>query len=327
MTLARALAQRWGATIDGGVIDAKLDGMPFRAHVTEDALVELTLDAVDVPTFELSIAPRRDPDEALEWASLSEYVGYRGARRPNLREEFLRGFAVTTTDRELTRLWIDDPAREALLAAPERYTLAGGAVTVAPFAAIGLDGFERTVRAAAHLVTRPQRLAASWRQTLAPIVAADVSDDWGETGLSIVIRGAAELRIDTPWVPHAGESKRLRTRIRARRFGGRDRWALWRHSLDDADQPARADGDVPVTLPGLLGDRYAAWMSSGPPLIQRLGPIAPRIAHAAPDVMACEGDRITLWWRGLILDPRRLAPALGLVGAIANDGAQLGPYR
>src|SRR5689334_9952221 len=102
MSLVRALAQRWGATIEYGGLRGELDGAPFRARVTEGALVHVVLDAPDVPGFTATIEPRRDPDEALEWTSLSELVGYHGG----VREAFLRRFAVTASDRGLVRIWL-----------------------------------------------------------------------------------------------------------------------------------------------------------------------------------------------------------------------------
>jgi hypothetical protein len=270
MSLVRALAQRWGATVEYRGLRGVLDGAPFRATVTEGALVHVTLDAPDVAGFTMTIEPRRDPDEALEWASLTELVRY-GA--DDLREAFLRRFAVTASDRGLVRIWLDDPARDALLVAPERYTLAGGALTVAPFAAIGLDGFERTLRAAVLLVTRPHRLAQAWRDALPPhaiVPAAWSTDD----GFEIRVDG---LAIDTPWRPDAPDGDRLRTRISGERRGAREPFALWRPNLVEADRP---DPGPLAALPAMLADRYVASgaahrLAAGPP------PGAPRPRRGA----------------------------------------------
>jgi len=314
MSLARALAQRWGATLDGRELRGSIDGAAFRARVTESALVDVRLDCVDVSGFAIEIAPRGDPDAALEWASLAEYVGYRAARGPDgVREAFLRRFEVTGTDRGLLRVWLDDLAREALLAAPERYSLARGELTVAPFAAIGLDGFERTVRAAVRLVSRPHRLAAAWRDVLAPIAPADVPDAWLADGVEITVHAATELRLDTPWRADAPDGDKLRTRLRAERLRVGDDVAIWRSRLDDADRPAPA----PTTR---FGDRHDA---HGP--VEQLAPLAARITAASPDVLAASAGHVVLWWRGLIQDPRRLAAATELVSALAISPT--GPYR
>lgn len=313
MSLVRALAQRWGAKLTGHELRAAIDGAPFCARVTEGALVELALDTIDVPAFTMTIAPREDPDAALEWASLAEYVGYRAATKPGgVREAFLRRFEVTGGDRGLLRLWLDDLARDALLAAPERYTLGGGAITVAPFAAIGLDGFERTVRAAARLATRPHRLAAAWRDALSPIAPVIVPPVWSTSSFAVTIRAAAEVQLDTPWRADATDGDRLRTRLRAERHGGDD-FAIWRPHLDDVDRPA-------PEATATFGDRH-----DGAGTLHALAALAPRIAAAAPDVLVARGDHVVLWWRGLIQDPRRLASATALVSALAI--APQSPYR
>lgn len=315
MSIVRALAQRWNATLEPGGLRGTLDGAPFRARVTEGALIQLALDAIDVPGFDVTIAPRHaddDPDDHVDWVPLTEYVAYRGARGGGVREAFLRRFAVRASDRGLVRLWLDDVTREALLAAPERYTLAGGTLTVAPFAAIGLDGFERTLRAAARIVTRPHRLATAWREAIAPLGAAIVPDAWDTEDFEIV---AGELRIDTPWRPDAVDGDRLRTRIVADRHGARADFALWRPSLDD-----ELGDHAPATLPPALADRYRA---SG--ATHRLIAHAARVSAAAPDAVIAAGDHVSLWWRGLILDPRRLASAAALTRALANDPDS--PYR
>jgi len=285
MALVHELARRLTGcriTKSGDVsrIVFEVDGCWLDARVREAPRVEVYVRTVAVPGLTLRLRPR-------------------GTVEPLRRFRFDAHLDVDGADTELGQLWLDEPARDAIVAAlwlgddawvPGHAHVGGydtiverGEVLVTRSSELEPDRLATAVRAAAVLASRPHRIARGWLEVARTLGGTTTTDRWdlGKDFAVTVDRGAVTVLIDNL----LDGDGRLCTRMRARRIGVADR-----SRLSPADWALLAD--------------------------------------AAPNDDDLDGDPVTLIWRGMVHDRDRLGPAIEFCARLAAPrGETHGPYR
>jgi|JI10StandDraft_1071094.scaffolds.fasta_scaffold15785_6 hypothetical protein len=265
-------------------------------------------------------------------------------------------YVVTTSDERIAAWWFGPAEAEALAAtydptaltpfalrlAPGVITLVAGGVTTImlpiswqdrdapqhqhylahgspPLAATHID---EAIHAAGFIAGRNLRLAARWRDLLAPhgLIAAGPAWRTDDQYALVVERGRTKLVIDFPWRLAALASTGLRTRL-AVRWPVAGAAAIWPRTWSRRQRP-RVDGDRALHL-------AAPWhgVARGAAL-DGLSDIGGALAAVGVDWLLVGDGLLAIGWEDVEEDPARLARALGLLARWAEQtAAASGPYR
>lgn len=355
MQLLQAMAERLpGSELitsgDTGTLRFEVDGCSLGARVREMPTIELRVSTIDILGFSLRLEPSGARIELPQDSSSYRggvIAGALAAARLMLSLE--RHYDVSCTEPAMQALWLDLPARSALIDAltPEYgdnllrtsgvavgydYHVEDGMVLIRRRTEHLIERLERAVIAGGLLAARPQRLAREWRELARRLGGTISAERWDLGGFAVTIdRAPATVLIDNVRVlpgESAGDSA-LRTRVRARRVGDdSDRWAIWEPRLARKQRPDRVGLDDVDDLPSPIDQFWKVEASAPPRLRDRLRPLATLLLDASPTVIATVEDEVSLWWPGLVTDLAQLAPAVDLVARLAVDlGAATGPYR
>jgi hypothetical protein len=287
----------------------EVDGCWLDARAREAPMIEVFIRTLDIRGFELEVEPGGGGirvDVKRHWGSDAfgnqnlvfdedEVSRAVAAAAPAL--SFERNFEVESNDDELAALWLDAPARSALVdalwlipdvglisvdAVPRgyQYVVARGEVLVKRGSELDPARLARAVRAGGMLAARPHRIARAWLEVARGLGGTTTNDRWdlGAAFALTIERSPVTVRIDNLGEP-------LRTRARAVRLG------------------ATEDDDPWAPVAGLL-------------------------AAAAPDHRSLSAGEVELRWKGLMMDPARLGPAVEICARLAAPSiAATGPYR
>jgi hypothetical protein len=285
----------------------EVDGCWLDARCREDPKVEIFVRTLDLPGFELEIEARDGGGIRVEvkrhWGTDgfgnqalvfddNEVAAAVAAATPAL--SFEQHYAVDSNDDHLAALWLDAPARAALVGAlwllPDvgminvdavpasyQFLLERGEILVKRSDESDPARLARAVQAGGMLAARPHRIAREWLEIARTLDGTTTTDRWdlGKDFAVTVERSPVTVRIDNLGDP-------LRTRARAVRLGADRGW-----------------NDV------------AALLDAAAPADRRL----------------TDGE-VELRWKGLMMDPARLGPAVEICARLAAPSiAATGPYR
>jgi hypothetical protein len=366
MSLIRALAARLpgGRVTSAGDVSRlvfEVDGCWLDARCREAPAVEIFVRTLEIPGFTLRLRAG-DTDLPLEvrrrWQTdeygarflafdEAEVAAAVAAARPALR--FERHWRVEASDPALGELWLDEPARAALLEATwlrradgllgvdarptaYAYQLERGEVMVRRRDELDVERLDRAVRAGAVLAARPHRIARACLEVARQLGGTTTSDRWDLAGAfaMTIDHGPAAIRIDhVHSLPgEDADDACLRTRARARRLAvEEERWALWHRQVARVHRPdaGRRARRVPAAV---LPAGYQGEAADPAAFAGRLAPVAALFDAARPSALWVDDDGLGLWWPGLLAEPARLGPAIELLARLAAPrGGATGPYR
>ena len=285
----------------------EVDGCWLDARCRDAPKIEVFVRTLDLPGFELDIEARAGGAIRVEvsrhWGTdgfgnqalvfdEAEVAARVAAAAPAL--SFEQHFEVDSNDDALAALWLDEPARAALVDAlwllPDvglisvdavpasyQYLLERGEVLIKRGDESEPARLARAVHAGGMLAARPHRIARQWLDVARTLGGTTTTDRWdlAKDFAVTVERSPVTVRIDNVGDP-------LRTRARATRLG--------------------ADRD---------------WKA-----------VAALLDAAAPDRKHLTDGEVELRWKGLMMDPARLGPAVEICARLAAPSiAATGPYR
>ena len=182
---------------------------------------------------------------------------------------------------------------------------------------------DEAVRAVATIAGRGARLAASWRERLAPLGLVESGEAWrtDERYALVVARGRARIRIDFPWrlAPLPGTGLRTRLAIDWPDDGVA---VIWPQAWGRRQRPQLADARE-LALPG-------PWAGAGRGADALLGlpDLAGALTAAGVDWLVAGDRALAIGWDGIVDDTARLTAALALLARWADHlAAPISPYR
>jgi hypothetical protein len=285
-------ASRLVFEVDGCWLDARCRDMP---------LIEVFIRTLAIDDFELRLQPggpslRLDVERHVGNDGFPVYHDHEVAAAiaaAHARLTF-EHYEVDQRHDAIAAIWLDDPARAALVDAlwlrPDpgvfgmsavangyRFLVEKGEVLVKRDHETDPERLARAVHAGGMLAARPHRIARQWLDVARTLGGTTTTDRWdlAKDFAVTVERSPVTVRIDNVGDP-------LRTRARATRLG------------DDRDWKA----------------------------------VAALLDAAAPDKTHLTDGEVELRWKGLMMDPARLGPAVEICARLAAPSiAATGPYR
>lgn len=181
---------------------------------------------------------------------------------------------------------------------------------------------DEAIRAAGFIAGRNLRLAARWRELLAPhgLVAAGPAWRTDDQYALVVERGRSKIIVDFPWRVAALSTTGLRTRL-AVRWPVDGAAAIWPRAWSRRQRP-RIDGNRSLDL-------AAPWhgVARGA-VLDGLRDVGSALAAAGVDWLLVGDGLLAIGWERIEDDAARLAGAVGLLARWAEQAAATnGPYR
>jgi hypothetical protein len=335
------------ATVLSSVFNAQVrqDERGLRTLVCSDGAYFTTRIRVD-PVAEVFIATR--PLDGFELA-----LRWNGGTSSS---EFHHAFAMTTNDDEMSRLWLDDHGRRALLDSATTSTIdevsfgQAGLAFGDPFFAdttsvrrtwtyeIANDELVVTkggtefdpnriaiaVRTGCALAGRSQRWARQYAD-LAVRLGVTARTDLEIGGKPIITAVRQGLDVGLHLIRRVADEKtgRLRTLISARRVSQDER------TLSIVDEHAVRAAVPPVPKGGRRDFELEGYRLRTSDAATKLDELAKKLVAAArPIAVVADLDSIDVWFDGAPLEHERLDPAFALAAHLAiGSAAQSGPYR
>lgn len=181
---------------------------------------------------------------------------------------------------------------------------------------------DEAIHAAGFIAGRNLRLAARWRDLLAPhgLVAAGPAWRTDDQYALVVERGRSKIVVDFPWRVAALATTGLRTRL-AVRWPRDGVAAIWPRAWSRRQRP-RVDGNRSLDL-------AAPWhgVARGAAL-DGLPDLGAALVAVGVEWLVVDGGLLAIGWERIEDDAPRLAGALGLLARWAEHAAATnGPYR
>jgi hypothetical protein len=186
-----------------------------------------------------------------------------------------------------------------------------------------VTGVEEAVLAVAHLARRGARLAAHWRERLAPLGLVEADAIWrADDGYALTVeRGRTRVRVDFPWRLSPLRNRGLRTRLRVP-WSDAGEAVIWPRAWSWRSLPRLARGRT-LELPG-------PWRAEvhDAQALAALPELSAGLSALAVDWLIAGDGHLAIGWERIVDEPARLAAAIGQLARWSEHVApRTGPYR